>query len=256
MWSSRSGDYLVHPDRTREFGALLGNTNDWRRGLLLSLQPCRLAARIHAAYEQNGPAEWSGDRTGTPGRQGVVGGHRDGPTIRLHGVRPAIQKTSSLVGLHCGACAALLAVLLARSLTRPIGQSDRGGGSDRPRTARRIPVDASGETGVLARAFARNGRRNGAKTAALEHEVEEHRRTEAARDQLKRASACSAPPSNPPTMRSSCNRSTASSPAGMPPPSASTAIRRMKRSGQSHLDHRATRPTRAGQGLSAADRAG
>ncbi|MDO9061286.1 MAG: PAS domain S-box protein, partial [Bradyrhizobium sp.] len=39
-----------------------------------------------------------------------------------------------------------------------------------------------GETGVLARAFARVMGEANAKTAALEHEVQEHRRTEAARD--------------------------------------------------------------------------
>ena len=45
-----------------------------------------------------------------------------------------------------------------------------------------IPVDASGETGVLARAFARVMGEANAKTAALEREVQDHRRTEAARD--------------------------------------------------------------------------
>ena len=27
---NRSGDYLIHPDRSREFGGLLGKTNDWK----------------------------------------------------------------------------------------------------------------------------------------------------------------------------------------------------------------------------------
>ena len=27
---NRSGDYLIHPDRSREFGALLGKPNDWK----------------------------------------------------------------------------------------------------------------------------------------------------------------------------------------------------------------------------------
>ena len=45
-----------------------------------------------------------------------------------------------------------------------------------------IPVDAGGETGVLARAFARAMEEANAKTVALEHEVPDHRRTEAARD--------------------------------------------------------------------------
>jgi len=45
-----------------------------------------------------------------------------------------------------------------------------------------IPVDASGEAGVLARAFARVMGDVNAKTTALEREIQEHRRTEAARD--------------------------------------------------------------------------
>ncbi len=27
---NQSGDYLIHPDRSREFGALLGKPNDWK----------------------------------------------------------------------------------------------------------------------------------------------------------------------------------------------------------------------------------
>jgi PAS domain S-box-containing protein len=47
-----------------------------------------------------------------------------------------------------------------------------------------IPVDAPGETGVLARAFVRVINEANAKTVALEREVVEHLRTEAARDRL------------------------------------------------------------------------
>ncbi|MHC2584096.1 PAS domain S-box-containing protein [Bradyrhizobium diazoefficiens] len=99
-------------------------------------------------------------------------------------VPAAIQKTSLLVGLLAVLAAASLAVLLARSLTRPIGRltaAVEAIGSGRPAD---IPVDASGETGVLARAFAHTVEEMKAKTSALEHEVEERRRTEAVRDQL------------------------------------------------------------------------
>src|SRR6266702_576589 len=96
-------------------------------------------------------------------------------------VPAAIQKTSLLVGVLAVLAAALLAVLLARSLTRPIGRltaAVEAIGSGRPAD---IPVDASGETGVLARAFAQMVEEMRAKTAALEREAREHRRTEAAR---------------------------------------------------------------------------
>ena len=78
--------------------------------------------------------------------------------------------------------AAVLAVFIARSLTRPIvrltAAVKAAGGGDPVR----ISVDAAGETGVLARAFARVMDEANAKTKALEREVEDHRRTELARD--------------------------------------------------------------------------
>ena len=67
----------------------------------------------------------------------------------------AIQNTSVIAGLVAILCAAALAVWIARSLTRPIIQltaAVEGAGGNGPAA---IPVDASGETGVLARAYAR-----------------------------------------------------------------------------------------------------
>jgi PAS domain S-box-containing protein len=77
---------------------------------------------------------------------------------------------------------AALAMLVANSMTRPIGRltaaAEGIGHSDQTT----IPVDAGSETGVLARAFARVMGDADAKTAALELEVLEYRRSEAARD--------------------------------------------------------------------------
>jgi PAS domain S-box-containing protein len=93
----------------------------------------------------------------------------------------AIKNTSLLVGLIAVLGAAALAIFLARTLTRPIVQLTRaveniGSGGEIA-----IPIDAPGETGALALAFARMVAEVKAKTAALEREVLEHRRTEAAR---------------------------------------------------------------------------
>src|SRR6185369_11069430 len=78
--------------------------------------------------------------------------------------------------------AAVLALAIARSLTRPIVQLTEAvqGVASNKRIA--IPVDARGETGLLARAFAQAIGEVNAKTVALEQEVQEHRRTVAARD--------------------------------------------------------------------------
>ena len=79
-------------------------------------------------------------------------------------------------------CAAVLALLIARSLTRPIVQLTEAVQGVARNGKAAIPVDARGETGVLARAFAQVMEEVNAKTAALEREVQEHRRTIAARD--------------------------------------------------------------------------
>ena len=69
---------------------------------------------------------------------------------------------------------------VADAADRPI---DGSGRKRRPQSGTAIiPVDAGGETGVLARAFARVMDEVDAKTVALEREIVEHRRTEAARE--------------------------------------------------------------------------
>ncbi|MBW5437702.1 PAS domain S-box protein [Bradyrhizobium canariense] len=176
------GDYLVHPDRTREFGALHGNGNDWRRDFPF------FAAR---AGLPQGSTQLTSDQAGRPSGAAIAPALLAGkewlaiietaPPSVFSRVPAAIQKTSSLVGLLAVLAAALLAVLLARSLTRPIGRLTAAVEAIGSGRHAEIPVDASGETGVLARAFAQMVEETRAKTAALEREIEEHRRTEAAR---------------------------------------------------------------------------
>ncbi|HXH45573.1 MAG TPA: PAS domain S-box protein [Bradyrhizobium sp.] len=176
------GDYLVHPDRTREFGSSRGQPSDWRKDLPFFsalIGTSDVATRV--------TTDESGRTSGAAfvplslaGKEWVAVVATVPPSV-FGRVPAAIQKTSLLVGVLAVLAAAALAVLLARSLTRPIGrltEAVQAIGSGRPAD---IPVDASGETGVLARAFARMVEETRAKTAALEREIEEHRRTEAAR---------------------------------------------------------------------------
>jgi PAS domain S-box-containing protein len=177
------GEYLVHPDRTREFASQLGRPADWRidfPNLASSLDATQSMARI--LPEQGGhpdgialaPARLAGSEW--------VAVIERVPNAVFMSSAAAIRNSSLLVGLIAVLCAAALAVFIARTLTRPIIQltaAVEGAGREGP-TA--IPVDAGGETGVLARAFARMMDEVNAKAAALEHEVQDHRRTEAARD--------------------------------------------------------------------------
>ena len=177
------GDYLINPDPSREFGSQLRVSANW-----LTDFP-DLAASIGSAESV---AHIVPDQAGRPGgltlapallagKQwvGIIETVPNSVFVTLAG---SIQDTTMLVGLIAVLCAAALAVFVASSLTRPISQLTAAvegvGGSDPPP----IPVDARGETGVLARAFARVLDEANAKTEALQREVQEHRRTEAARD--------------------------------------------------------------------------
>ena len=55
---NRSGDYLIHPDRSREFGALLGRPNDWKADFphLAAQVGQRKAARTSFWTRPHGPA--------------------------------------------------------------------------------------------------------------------------------------------------------------------------------------------------------
>lgn len=177
------GDYLVHPDRTREFGSLRGHPTNWRDEF-----PFFSAVAGTPNVSTHLTTEGAGRPSGAAIAPALLAGSEwvaiivTVPPAVFARVPAAIQKTSLLVGVLAVLAAAALAVLLARSLTRPIGRltaAVEAIGSGRPAD---IPVDASGETGVLARAFAQMVEETRAKTAALQREIREHRRTEAERN--------------------------------------------------------------------------
>ena len=180
---NKQGDYLIHPDRSREFGALLGKPNDWKADF------AHLASQAGATQ---GSADIVPDQAAQPGGialapallAGVewVGVIETAPNAVIMAPAASIRNTSLLVGAIAVLCAAVLALLIARSLTRPIVQLTEAVQGVASNKKIPIPVNARGETGVLARAFAQAIEEVNAKTVALEQEVQEHRRTVAARD--------------------------------------------------------------------------
>ncbi|HEV7634693.1 MAG TPA: PAS domain S-box protein, partial [Bradyrhizobium sp.] len=177
------GDYLVHPDPAREFGSQPGKATDWRSDfpyLAASLGTKQSIAQI--APDQTGQPAAAALAPAVLAEREWVAVIETVPNAVFMAPAAAIQNTSLLVGFIAVLCAAALAVFVANSLTRPISRltaAVEGMGKSGPVA---IPLDAGGETGVLARAFARVMDEASAKTAALEREVREHRRTEAARD--------------------------------------------------------------------------
>ena len=177
------GGYLVHPEPSREFGWQKGMSSDW-----VNDWPDFVELRGRS----RGTARMVPDRNGKP--EGVafapvvlagsqwVAMIEKAPNAAFMAPAAAIRNSSLLVGLIAVLCAAALAPLIARSLIGPIVKLTAAVEHAGESGASAIPVDAGGETGVLARAFARVIGEANAKTLELEREVAEHRRTEAARD--------------------------------------------------------------------------
>jgi PAS domain S-box-containing protein len=177
------GDYLIHHDPAREFGSQLGAPTDWRNDL--PYLAASLGATRSVAQTANDQAEQPIGVALAPailaGKQ-WVGIIEAVPNAAFMAPAATIQKTSLLVGLIAVLGAAGLAVFVATSLTRPISRLTAAVEAIGRNEPVAIPLDAGGETGVLARAFARVIGEVKAKTTALEHEAGKHRRTEAARD--------------------------------------------------------------------------
>jgi PAS domain S-box-containing protein len=163
------GNYLVHPDRRREFGSQLGKPTNWQADF-------PYFAPLLGGTE--GGALSVDDTNGRPGGAALapvllagkewLGVIETVPNSVFMAPAKAIRNTSLVVGLIAVLCAAALAVIVARSLTGPILRLTAAVEQIGRPGATAIPVDASGETGVLARAFARAIDEANAKAAALE----------------------------------------------------------------------------------------
>jgi PAS domain S-box-containing protein len=179
----RNGDYLLHPERSREFGSQLGRPGRWQDDFpyfaALTGSTTRAAEVVDGHDGRPGGAAISPAILAEEQWVGVI---RVVPHSAFASPTSVIQRSSVTIGLVAVLVAAVLAVLLARTLTRPITALTAAVESAAQDDTVAIPTDAPGETGVLARAFARMIHETRTKTAALEREVQERRRTEAARD--------------------------------------------------------------------------
>ena len=180
---NRPGDYLIHPDRSREFGALLGKPNDWKADFPhLAAQAGATQGSAEIVPDQAARSDGIAFAPAVLAGSEWVGVIETTPNAVIMAPAASIRNTSLLVGAIAVLSAAVLALLIARSLTRPIVRLTEAVQGVASKGKAAIPVDARGETGVLARAFAQAIEEVNAKTAALQQEVQEHRRTVAARD--------------------------------------------------------------------------
>jgi PAS domain S-box-containing protein len=174
------GNYLVHPDPAREYGHDLDKPSRWQNDF----------PGLVAGFNKDAPS--AAAITETTG-ENVVGGISaitlaGGPRVAVLEVTPrsivlataaAVGRSTVLVGSIAFLCACGFAVLLARSLTRPLVQMTAAVEAFPRQRSLAVPVGAAGEIGVLAGAFARMMEEVNSKTASLEREVQEHQRTEA-----------------------------------------------------------------------------
>ncbi len=176
------GGYLVHPERSHEFGWQKGVPTDWQKDW-----PDFAALRGASRGASQMVRDEDGNPEGVAFAPAVLVGSQwvalieSAPNAAFMEPAAAIRNSSILVGLIAVLFAAALAPLIARSLIGPILRLTAAVEHAGQSGASAIPVDAGGETGVLARALARAIGEANAKTLALEREVAEHRRTEEAR---------------------------------------------------------------------------
>ena len=161
------GDYLVHPDAAREFGFEIGMPFRVQDDFPDIAPVPDLDAAPRVLRDRAGSrigVGWGAVRLAQGPRVAVI---ETIPYAGLMAAATAVRDSSLFAGLLAVLGAIALAVILARSLTRPLVQMTRaveGFARDEPAA---IPTDAGGEIGRLAQAFARMAEEARDKTAAL-----------------------------------------------------------------------------------------
>jgi PAS domain S-box-containing protein len=167
------GDYLVHPDRAREFG--------FESGKLFRIQDDFPDFAQILASDDSTPRVIE-DRAGKPFGVGLASVRlADGPRVTVVQAMPyaqltvatmAVRDSSLMAGFAAAFCAFVLAVIVARSLTRPLVQMTKVVQGFSRDEAVALPTGGGHEIGVLAHEFAHMAAESRAKTAALNREIE------------------------------------------------------------------------------------
>jgi len=178
-----NGDFLVHPDPSLEFASQIGGGANWKSSFPYFVS--RIGTSSNSAQilpDENGRPTIAAIAPVLLASQEWIAVIETVPNELL--MRPAvrIRNMTFIVGFIAMLCAAALAVVVAKSLTRPIKQLTAAVEGVIHNDRFTIPLDAGGEMGVLARAFGRMMGQVQAKTAELEREVQQHYLTEVARD--------------------------------------------------------------------------
>jgi PAS domain S-box-containing protein len=169
---NEGGDFLVHPVQSKEFG--------WELGMPVRVQDefPEFADRLDQIdTEPSVMHDRNGERFGIGWESVRLAG---GPRVTVIESLPYSRILVSITALPSilGALAALfgaipLAVLLARSLSRPLVQMTKAVEGFTGKETIAVPTGAKGEIGVLARAFARMANDVREKNTTLQRTIEE-----------------------------------------------------------------------------------
>ncbi|MBI3427240.1 MAG: PAS domain S-box protein [Acidobacteria bacterium] len=173
------GDYLVHPQADREFGFAFGN-------------PFQVQDEFPALSGAGAAPTASVKTIQTAAGQPIAVAIRPlrlldhtqivlletAPYQALLAATATVRQASLLAGFAATLAAILLALVLTRSLTKPLVKMTAAVDAFRGDAPLEVPLDAGGELGVLARAFARMSAEVQEKTAALKGEITERQEAE------------------------------------------------------------------------------
>jgi PAS domain S-box-containing protein len=165
---NEQGDYLVHPNPALEFGFEVGRPvrvqDDFPEFVQLLGQSDTVPRVLRDRAGADFGVGWQAVRLADGPRAAVI---QTIPYDELMAAVIAVRNSSLLAGLAAVLGAIALAVLLARSLTRPLVQMTRAVEKFARDEPTAIPTDAGGEIGRLAQAFARMAGEVRDKTTAL-----------------------------------------------------------------------------------------
>jgi len=175
--TNERGDYLMHPDPAKEFGFEFGKAFRMQDDFP-GLNPASAAppaapgiVRDHAG-EQFGAAMASVRLAGGPWVTLIA----MVPHARIMATSKGIRDATLLAGLVAVVLAIAFAAVITRSLTKPIAQMTNAVEAFGRGAPMLMPTHATGEIGVLAKAFQRMATDVREKTAALARETGERRR--------------------------------------------------------------------------------
>jgi PAS domain S-box-containing protein len=171
-----AGDYLVHPDRNREFGFERGKPDriqdDFPEFAEILLKPDAQPRVMEERAGRRFGVGWESVQLAGGPRVTVI---KATPYATLMRAPTAVSNSTLVGGIAAMFGAMLAAVVLARSLTRPLVEITKAiDGFSRGETVT-VPSSGSLEIDILAAAFTRMMEEARRKAAALNEEVEDRR---------------------------------------------------------------------------------